>query len=96
MISPKQRKHLKSLANTLEPKINIGKNSITDNVISQIDQILEANELVKIKVLNNNLDDQEELVQILLEKLNAEFVSHLGSKITIYRQSKDKIIEFPK
>lgn len=96
MINAKQRKHLKSIANTLDPKINVGKNSLTENVIAQIDQILEANEIVKIKVLNNNLDDQEEMVQILIEKLNAEFVSHVGSKITLYRKSDNKLIELPR
>lgn len=95
MINSKQRSFLKGIANTLEPKINIGKNSLTDNVINQIDQILEANEIVKINVLNNNLDDQEEMVQELLEALNAQFVSHLGSKITLYRESKKKIIDLP-
>lgn len=95
MINSKQRSYLKGIANTLESKINIGKNSLTENVIDQIDQILEANEIVKINVLNNNLDDQEEMVQELLEALNAEFVSHLGSKITLYRPSKKKIIQLP-
>lgn len=96
MINAKQRKHLKSIANTLEPKINVGKNSISNNVIAQIDQILEANEIVKIKVLNNNLDDQDEMVQVLLEKLNAEFISHVGSKITLYRKSDNKLIDLPR
>lgn len=95
MINSKQRSFLKAIANKLEPKINIGKNSLTDNVINQIDQILEANEIVKINVLNNNLDDQEDMVQELISDLNAEFVSHLGSKITLYRPSKKKIIKLP-
>lgn len=95
MINSKQRSFLKGIANTLEAKINIGKNSLSDNVISQINQILDANEIVKINVLSNNLDDQEEMVKELIERLNAEFVSHLGSKITLYRPSKKNIIELP-
>lgn len=95
MITPRQRKYLKSLANTLDVKIIIGKNSLTSSVIDAIGQALDANEIVKIKVLNNNLDDQNILVEQILSKLNCEFVSHLGSKIVIYRQSEKKIIEFP-
>lgn len=95
MINPKQRKYLKSLANTLEPKVIIGKNGISDNLIKQIHDTLNANELVKIKILNNNLDDQDELVQTILEKLSADFVSHVGSKFVIYRESKEKIIKLP-
>lgn len=95
MINSKQRKFLKSLANTMEPKIIIGKNGITENLLTQISDTLDANELVKIKILKNNLFDDEETVQQILEKLNCEFVSHMGSKFVIYRQSKEKIIELP-
>ena len=95
MINSKQRKHLKSLANTLDPKVIIGKNGITENLLTQIDDTLEANELVKIKILNNNLDDHNDLIQEILKELNAEFVSHLGNKFVIYRQSEDKIITLP-
>ncbi|MDO5027303.1 MAG: ribosome assembly RNA-binding protein YhbY [Tissierellia bacterium] len=95
MINSKQRSYLKGIANTLEAKINVGKNSLTENVVKQIDQILEANEIVKIKVLNNNLDDQDQMIEELIQALDAEFVSHLGSKITLYRQSKKKIIQLP-
>ena len=37
MISGKQRSYLKSLAHDLKPIINIGKNSLTDEVIEAID-----------------------------------------------------------
>lgn len=95
MINSKQRKHLKSLANTMDSKVIIGKNGITENLLTQIDDTLEANELVKIKILNNNLDDHNDLIQEILKELNAEFVSHLGNKFVIYRQSEDKIITLP-
>lgn len=95
MINPKQRKFLKSMANTLEPKIIIGKNGLSDNLYKQIHDTLNANELVKIKILNNNLDDHDEMIQKILEKLSAEFVSHVGSKFVIYRESKEKIIKLP-
>lgn len=95
MINSKQRSYLKSIANTLEAKINIGKNGLSENAIAQVDQILEANEIVKINVLNNNMDDQNDLVASLIDALDAEFVSHLGSKITLYRPSKKKIIQLP-
>lgn len=95
MINSKQRKYLKSLANTMDPKVIIGKNGITENLLTQIDDTLEANELLKIKILNNNLDDHNDLIQDILNKLNAEFVSHLGNKFVIYRQSEDKIITLP-
>ena len=89
MITGKQRSYLKSLAHDLKPIINIGKNSLTDEVIEAIDEALEKRELIKIKILNNNLDDNNEIVDEAMEKLNCEFVSHLGNIFTIYRESKN-------
>lgn len=88
MISGKQRSYLKSLAHDLKPIVNIGKNSLTGEVITSIDEALEKRELIKIKILNNNLDDNDEIVDEVIEKLNCEFVSHLGNIFTIYRESK--------
>lgn len=90
MISGKERAKLKALSHDFKPVINIGKNSLTEETLGAIDEVLEARELIKIKVLNNNLDDQDEIVKTLLEELNAEFVNHLGSIITIYRKNDDK------
>lgn len=87
MITGKQRAKLKSESHDFKPVINIGKNSLTEETIKAIDEALEARELIKIKVLNNNLDDQDEIVETLLNELKAEFVNHLGSIITIYRKN---------
>lgn len=67
MLNSKQRKYLKSLANTMDPKIIIGKNGISDNLITQINDTLTASELVKIKILNNNLDDHDQIINDILE-----------------------------
>ncbi len=95
MLNSKQRKYLKSLSNTMDVKIIIGKNGISENLIKQIDDTLEANELVKLKILKNNLFDDKETIEEILEKTDSEQVSHMGSKFVIYRQSKDKIIDLP-
>ena len=57
------------------------------NNFKSIDEALEARELIKIKILNNNLDDADYIVDTIIEKLNCEFISHIGSIITIYKKS---------
>ncbi|MDO4605005.1 MAG: ribosome assembly RNA-binding protein YhbY [Helcococcus sp.] len=95
MLNSKQRKYLKSLANTMDPKINIGKNGISENLITQINDTLTASELVKIKILNNNLEDHDEIINEIVEKTNCDLVSHMGNKFVIFKQSKEKIIKLP-
>jgi RNA-binding protein len=95
VITGKQRSYLKKIANTTEAIFQIGKNGLTENFIKQVDDALNAREIVKINVLRNSELDIDEIVETLITQLNAEFVQNIGRKITIYRKSKDKIIKLP-
>ena len=94
MITGKQRSYLKSLANNLTPLIQVGKNGVSDGLIEQIDVLLENHELVKITVLQNSPVTAKEIVDEIIDGTGAEFVQQIGSKLTIYRESKEnKTIE---
>lgn len=96
MLTGKQRAYLKSKANTLDPIFQIGKNGISDNFIKQVEEALEARELIKIKVLNNSLLEATEVANEIADKTDAEFVQSLGSKFVLYKESKEnKKIELP-
>ncbi len=85
------------MANTMDPIFQVGKSGITDNFIKQIDEALEARELLKVKVLNNSLLEAKEVANDLAEKLDAEFVQSIGNKFVLYRESKEnKKISLPK
>ena len=88
MLTGKQRSFLKGIANNIDPIFQIGKNGITDNFINQVDEALEAREIIKIKVLNNSSLEAKEVAGILSEKANAEFVQSIGNKFVLYRESK--------
>ena len=96
MLKGKERSYLKSLSNTLDPILIIGKNGVTDNVIKQLDDALEARELIKIKCLENSGLDAKEVANDLAKVLKAEFVQSIGSKFTIYRKAKEPKINIPK
>jgi RNA-binding protein len=96
ILKGKQRSYLKSLANNIEPILQIGKNGLTEDVLKSIDEALEARELIKINLLNNSLLDTKETALEICEELGAEYVQSLGNKIVIYRESDDKVIEIPK
>ena len=89
MLTGKQRAMLKAESHDYKPVINIGKFSLTDDVIKATDEAFEARELIKIKILNNNMDDPKDILSELLDKLNAEFVNHVGNIFTIYRKNDD-------
>lgn len=96
MLTGKQRSYLKSLANGYDDLMQIGKSGVTETVLKQIDDALEARELIKIKVLNNSSLEGKETANEIAEILRAEYVQSIGNKIVLYRQSEDKLINMPK
>ncbi|MBZ2175357.1 ribosome assembly RNA-binding protein YhbY [Schnuerera sp. xch1] len=89
MLTGKQRSFLKGIANNLDPIFQVGKNGITENFIKQVDQALEAREIIKIKVLNNSLLDAKEVASELAKVTSSEFVQSIGNKLVLYRKSKE-------
>ncbi len=96
MLTGKQRSFLKSMANTIDPIFQLGKNGLTESFIKQVDLVLESRELIKINVLNNSGLEAKEIAIQLSEELEAEFVQSMGNKFVIYRESKEeKKIQLP-
>lgn len=87
-LTSKQRAYLKSLAQTIQPIFQIGKNGLTPEITEAVNLALEAREIVKIAVLNNCYDDPNEMCQILAERTRAVPVQVIGKKIILYRPAK--------
>lgn len=87
-MTSKQRAYLRGLANTIEPIFQIGKSGLSDNLIKQLNDALEARELIKITVLNTAPDDVKSLGNEIAESTNSTLVQTVGNKITLFRQKK--------
>ena len=68
MITTKQRAYLRSMASTLNPTMQIGKDALKEESIKQIVDMLEARELVKIKVLKNCDNTARELADSIQQQ----------------------------
>lgn len=97
-MTSKQRAYLKSLAMTLDPIFQIGKNSLTPENTAAINEALTARELIKISVLQNCMDDPRELAELVAERTRSQVVQVIGKKIVLYKEGKDekKKIVLPK
>ena len=81
----------------ITPILQIGKSSVTPELISAVDEALEARELIKMHTLKNCFDDPKEIAQVIAERTRSEVVQVIGKKVVLYRESKDnKKIELPK
>ena len=52
-MTTRQRAALRSMCNTMEPVLHIGKEGINDNLVKQCWDALEARELIKVTVQKN-------------------------------------------
>lgn len=95
MLTGKQKAFLRGKLNTVTPIFQIGKGGITENLIKQLDDALEARELIKISVLNNQLAAPKMIAEQLAEETGAEVVQVIGNKIGLYREAKKKQIILP-
>lgn len=96
MLTGKQRAYLRGLANDMQPIFQMGKNGIEETFLKQVEEALEKRELIKIKVLENSGLETREASDYICEKIKAEGIQAIGSKIVLYKKSKkNPKIEIP-
>ena len=87
-MTTKQRAALRAMCNTLEPVLQIGKDGITDHLVKQCWDALEARELIKVNVQKNAPFDAKGACEALCERVHADPVQVIGSRFSIYRQAR--------
>ena len=96
-LTSRQRAQLRSLANGIDTILIIGKEGIGDNLVKQVNDALEARELIKGKVLENSPLTPREAAEELAPLTRSEVVQVIGTKFVLYRPShkkdkKDRIV----
>ena len=89
-ISTKQRAYLRGLATALDSVMQIGKEGLTDNSYDAIEALLQARELIKIKVLKNCPLSPKEICKEICNRLNAFPIQVIGSMVVVYKFSTKK------
>ena len=85
----KQRAMLRKMANTLDTIIYIGREGITDHVVKEVYDALEARELIKGCVQQGAPLDARDALTVLCEKTGAEPVQFIGRRFVLYRPSRE-------
>lgn len=89
-LTSKQRSQLRGIANGIDTIVIIGKDGITENLVKQANDALEARELIKCKVLENSMLTAREACDELSRLTRSEQVQVIGTKFVLYRQHYDK------
>jgi len=94
ILTSKQRAYLRGLANRMEPILHAGKGGVSDAMIKQADDALEARELIKGKVLETAPATAREVAEDIAARVNAQVVQVVGRTFVLFRQ-KEKESDYP-
>ncbi len=89
MLNSRQRAQLRGMANSYETIFQVGKGGINEQLIKQVDEALEARELIKLRTLENSPETSRTAADEIAEKVGADVVQVIGSRFILYRESKD-------
>ena len=89
MLTGKQKRFLRSQAHHLNPIFQVGKGGVNENMLVQLNDALEARELIKVSVLQNCGWDKNEVAQAIVEGIQAELVQMIGNTVVLYKESEE-------
>ena len=89
MLTSKQRAQLRSMANSDEVIIYIGKGGLNEAIYKQADDALEKRELIKGGLLESAPVSVREAADSVAAAVGADVVQVIGRRFVLYRESKE-------
>ncbi|SOC36359.1 ribosome assembly RNA-binding protein YhbY [Ureibacillus acetophenoni] len=97
MLTGKQKRYLRAEAHHLTPIFQVGKGGVNEQMLRQIEDALEARELLKVRILDNCEEEKHEVAEALAKGTNSELVQLIGLTVVLYKESKNnKKIHLPR
>lgn len=92
-LTSQQTRYLRGLGHHLNPVAMIGREGFSDSLIASVNQVLQAHELIKIKVQDNSPLDRKEAAIELAGLTGSSLVQVLGKTALLYRENQDRAID---
>lgn len=97
MLTSKQRAYLRSLANSIDTILMVGKGGMSEQITAQAESALKAREIIKGKVLESCELSVREVADWIARETRSDVVQVIGTKFVLYkRNDKDPQIVLPK
>ncbi|MCX5864748.1 MAG: ribosome assembly RNA-binding protein YhbY [Deltaproteobacteria bacterium] len=98
-LTGKEARHLRGLGHHLSPLVMIGKDGVTDNLTTALEEVLSAHELVKVKLQDGCPYARVEAAELLAQKSRSRIAQIIGKTFLLFRENKelkaDKKINVP-
>ena len=81
-----QRSHLRGLGQTLQPALKVGRGGLSPEFFAELQKLLRAHELVKLRFLGAERDERAELCTRIADEGRCLCVGAVGHTALFYRQ----------
>lgn len=95
-LSNKQKQHLKGLAHTIKPVVQLGNNGLTEGVLAEIESAINHHELIKVKIPTDDKEEKALIVDAIVRETGAVKLQAIGHVLVLFKQSDERKIELPK
>jgi RNA-binding protein len=86
-LSSAEKKELRGIAQRLKPQVRVGKQGLSESVLSEIETALTGNGLVKIR-FESGRDAMSEYCTEIPEKTGSEYIGGVGRVGIFFREMK--------
>ena len=81
-----QKSHLRGLGQTLEAGLKVGRGGLTPEFFAELQKLLRAHELVKLRFLGTDRDERAALCTQIADEGRCVWVGAVGHTALFYRQ----------
>lgn len=86
ILTGKQKSYLRSLAQTIKPMFQIGKEGVTPEVMTAIQNYITKNEIGKVAILDTCPESKEEISE-KIASLNIQVVQVIGNNLVLFKRN---------
>lgn len=84
-----QKAHLRGLGQTLEPALKLGRSGLTPQFFTELQRLLRAHELVKLRFLGADRDERAAFCDRIADEGRCLCLGSVGHTALFYRQNPD-------
>lgn len=88
-LSETQKRHLRGLAHHLKPVVWVGQHGLKESVVAEIEQALDAHELIKVKIAAER-DERQTIGTAICEQTGAEAIQSVGQMLVVFRRNQHR------
>ncbi len=84
-LTPAQRKEHRAAAHHLDPVVMIGNDGLSAAVKKEADAALRSHGLIKVRVLSDDRQARQTMLEALADELDAAPIQHIGKLLVLWR-----------